>query len=103
MLYSKSHTLVPRNGEGTNAEITRASRVAYLAAGLWRVGPDEFFVAGHTHEGLNPGGVSVYWPGDPEWTITFPTHPQAVELAAKMNAFFEPISGTILGVYPALD
>lgn len=96
-LYSQG----PRYGEGTSLELAKAVTVALAVARHYGADVTEFFVAGHDHEELPKGAVSVAWEGGvydwpDEWSQTDSAH----ALAAEYAFFFEPINGCVLAVYP---
>ena len=91
----------PRHGEGTQTEITRATRIAQAIADHYNESIADFFVAGHKHEELSKGSVSVAWEGYVySWTIEWPETETAQKLAHEMGVWFEPVNSCILAVHP---
>lgn len=91
----------PRTGEGTSLELAIGATVALAVAKTYSEPIQEFFVAGHRHEGLSKGSVSVALEGGPyEWTITWPETADGKACADEYNLWFEPINNCILAVHP---
>lgn len=91
----------PRTGEGTSLELAKAATVALALAAHYGESPAEFFVAGHGHEGLAKGSVSVAWEGFVDsWAVGWPQTDSAREVADDLGVWFEPIRGCILAVRP---
>lgn len=96
-LYSQG----PRTGEGSSLELAKAATVALAAARHYGADVTEFFVAGHGHEELPKGAVSVAWEGGVyDWPYEWSETDSARALAAEYAFFFEAINGCVLAVYP---
>lgn len=90
----------PRFGEGTSLELAIASTVAHAVAKHYGESVTDFFVAGHEHEELPKGSVSVAWEGYVDsWAIDFPDTDAARALAVELNVWFEPVLSCILAVH----
>lgn len=63
----------PKTGEGTGLELAIAATVAHAIAATYDESVRDFFVAGHKHEGMTKGSVSVAWEGFVyDWAIDWP-------------------------------
>lgn len=89
----------PKTGEGTSTELALAATVALAVAMYYCADATEFFVAGHEHEGLSKGSVSVAWESGIEWVYDWPHSDRAHQLREELNIWFEPINGCILAVH----
>lgn len=90
----------PGTGAGTSTELAIAATVALAVAEHYRADVTEFFVAGHTHEELSPGAMSVSWEGGVDgWAIDWPQTASAHKLAGLEPLQFEPINSYTLAVY----
>lgn len=96
-LYSQG----PRTGEGTSLELAKAATVALAVARHYGADVTDFFVAGHTHEELPQGAVSIAWEGDVyDWPYEWSQTASAKAVAAEYAFHFEAINGCILAAYP---
>ena len=90
----------PRTGDGTKTELALATAIARAIALTFGESLADFFVAGHEHEGLSKGSVSVAWEGgEYNWTIDWPDSAEAKAIAQRRKIWFEPINGCILAVH----
>jgi hypothetical protein len=93
------YTQGPRTGRGTSVELALAATVAIAIAQHYCEPLDNFFVAGHHHEQLSKGSVSVAWEGGvKDWVASWPDTDRAKTVAAQENVWFEAINGCTLAV-----
>ncbi len=91
----------PRTGGGTSVELAKAATVALAIAKHYGESVCDFFVAGHEHEELSKGSVSVAWEGYVDsWAVEWPETDSARKVAQELNVWFEPVLGCILAVHP---
>jgi hypothetical protein len=91
-----------RTGEGTSLELALAATVAIAVAEYFREPRASFFVAGHEHEQLPKGAVSIAWEGGgwDDWPWAWMQTPGAEALAKELNVHFEALTSWGLGVFP---
>lgn len=88
-----------RTGEGTSLELALAATVAIAVAKYFREPRENFFVAGHEHEQLSKGSVSVAWEGGfYDWPQLWSQSDEARTLGKELLVWFEPINGCTLAV-----
>jgi hypothetical protein len=89
----------PRHGVGTSLELALAATVAIAVATYFREPRDSFFVAGHEHEQLSKGSVSVAWEGGfYDWPHLWSQSDEARAVGKELGVWFEPINGCALAV-----
>jgi hypothetical protein len=94
-------TEAPKTGEGTKRELAKATTVATAVAEFYGTPLSDFFVAGHEHEGLTRGSVSVAWEGGVyDWPYQWSQTGAAREVENLLGVWFEAINGCILAVHP---
>lgn len=90
-----------RTGDGTSTELAIAATVAIAVAKYFNEPRASFFVAGHEHEQLLPGAVSIAWEGGVhDWPWTWMQTTQAEDLEKELDVHFEALSSWGLGVFP---
>jgi hypothetical protein len=90
----------PRHGEGSLRELALAKSVATAVARVYNVELSDFFIAGHTHEELPQGSVSIAWEGgEYGWACDFPETSAAADMRTGMGIWFEAINGCTLAVH----
>lgn len=94
----------PRTGDGTSLELAKAATVAFAIARHYGESAADFFVAGHEHEELDKGSVSVAWEGYVDgWAVAWPQTESAKAVADELGVWFEARLGCILLVHPQED
>jgi hypothetical protein len=90
-----------RTGEGTSTELALAATVAIAVAEYFREPRENFFVAGHEHEQLSKGSVSVAWEGGfYDWPHLWSQSDEARAVGKELGVWFEPINGCALAIIP---
>lgn len=90
-----------RTGEGTSTELALAATVAIAVANHYSEPRDSFFVAGHEHEQLRKGAVSIAWEGGVyDWPFLWMQTEQARALEKELNVHFEALTSWGLAVFP---
>lgn len=89
-----------RTGEGTTVELALAATVAIAVAKHFDEPRDSFFVAGHEHEELPKGAVSIAWEGGVyDWPWIWMQTDGAAALANELGVHFEALTSWGLGVF----
>lgn len=90
-----------RTGEGTSTELAIAATVAIAVAKHFDEPRDSFFVAGHEHEELREGAVSVAWEGGVyDWPWIWMQTEGAKALEKELDVHFEALTSWGLAVFP---
>ena len=91
----------PRTGDGTSLELSIAATVAHAIAKHYDEPVTDFFVAGHEHEQLRKGAVSIAWEGGVyDWPFLWMQTEQARVLEKELNVHFEALTSWGLAVFP---
>lgn len=93
-----------RTGEGTTTELALAATVAIAVAKHFDEPRDSFFVAGHEHEQLRKGAVSIAWEGGVyDWPWIWMQTDGARALEKELGVHFEALTSWGLAVFPGED
>lgn len=88
-----------RTGDGTGTELALAATVAIAVAKHYSEPFSSFFVAGHEHEQLPKGGVSVAWEGGvDDWPYLWMQTREAGLLGRELDVHFDALTSWGLAV-----